>query len=144
MKKYLLIILTLFLIFAPLVYAKHIHTEKWYQTRWAIQYGGIIEYPLTDGKRIDILTTDWAIEVDFASKFYEAVGQSLLYAKRTDRQPGIILIVEQDKDLKYIKNLQEIIDAWELPIRVWIIYEEQFNLTEEITYGASKEKESSQ
>ncbi len=105
---------------APAV-AKHLHPERWYQCQWAKAHGGITEYRLADGKRVDILTDKYAIEVDFAHKFYEAVGQALLYAARTGKQPGILLILEDPADQKYLANLAEILTYWHLPIQVWAI-----------------------
>ncbi len=120
MKK-ILLAAALILLLATSAAAKHKHPERWYQDRWAAKHHGITEYRLADGKRVDILTDKYAIEVDFAHKFYEAVGQSLLYAARTNRLPGIILIIETKTDEKYIKNLQEIITYWHLPIHLWLI-----------------------
>jgi len=89
----MLLAAALILLMATSAAAKHKHPERWYQNRWAAKFGGITEFLLADGKRVDILTDRYAIEVDFAEKFYEAVGQSLLYAVRTNRTPGIILII---------------------------------------------------
>jgi len=49
------------------------------------------ERRLWDGIRVDILTQDFAVEVDWAPKYAEAIGQSLLYALYTKKRPGIVL-----------------------------------------------------
>ena len=116
-----LLITFLLLISVGSAEAKHTHSERYYQQRWADANGGVIEYRLEDGKRVDILTDKYAIEVDFARKFYEAVGQSLLYSARTDKLPGIILIVESKEDERYREDLDEIIECWQLPIKVWVM-----------------------
>jgi hypothetical protein len=51
-----------------------------------------LEHILPSGGRVDCLSADYAIEVDYADKWAEAVGQSLYYAAATHRQPGIILL----------------------------------------------------
>lgn len=50
-----------------------------------------------DGSYVDILTPTHAIEVDWARKWKEAVGQSLFYAIATGKEPGIILLVKDWK-----------------------------------------------
>ena len=82
-----------------------------------------MEVPVTYG-RIDLLTHDFAIEVDRLAKFHEGIGQALHYARETGKRPGLaIFIVDPcSKDLKklrYIRNLCELYG-----IRVWYINEE--------------------
>lgn len=61
------------------------------------------ERVLIDGTRVDILTEHWAIEIDWAHKWAEAIGQAQFYAKMTERRPGIILLCEDmDNDMKYV------------------------------------------
>ena len=69
--------------------------------------------------RCDCLTDDYAIEVDFSHKWAEAIGQSLHYASMTGQQAGIVLIVEENKDKKHLKRLEQVIEFYALPIRVW-------------------------
>jgi len=93
--------------------------EKWYQQRWCEQKGGQVEVRLKDKTRCDCLTNDYAIEVDFARKWAEAVGQSLHYAKMTGEKAGILLIVEDKKDKKHFSRLENVINFHNLPITVW-------------------------
>ena len=95
--------------------------EKWYQERWCAQQGGEAEVRLKDKTRCDCLTADYAIEVDFARKWAEAIGQSLGYAFATNKKAGIVLILESKKDYKYWIKLNSIIDHYGLPIDVWKI-----------------------
>jgi hypothetical protein len=44
------------------------------------------------GARIDCLTAEYAIEVDYVDHWAESVGQALYYASATKRKPGIILL----------------------------------------------------
>jgi hypothetical protein len=99
MKKLVL----LFLIFIALpVQAAHLYKEKDYQEVWCKKAGGITEYVLDDGARVDCLTDEYAIEFDFASKWAEAVGQSLYYALKTGKKPGIVLILEKETDRRFL------------------------------------------
>ena len=56
-----------------------------------------IEKKLITGGRVDCFNEEYAIEVDWAHKWAEAVGQSLYYAATTDRKPGIILLCEESE-----------------------------------------------
>ena len=84
-------------------------------------HGGSIEVRLEDGSRVDLLTDTHAIDVEKASNWKEAIGQSLHYARLTDKRAGIILISEAgDKDYikstKYARSLDNVIEAFNLPI----------------------------
>ena len=68
------------------------------------QIKGNIEYRLADKTRVDCLTEITAYEFDFAKKFYEAIGQSLYYSIKTNRNAGIYLIVQDFNDFKYINR----------------------------------------
>lgn len=56
--------------------------------------------------RCGCLTTTHAIEFDFADKWYEAVGQSLYYSYMSGEKPGIVLILENPTDAKYLTRLK--------------------------------------
>ena len=61
-----------------------------------------VEVRLADRTRVDILTEDYAIEVDFATKWAEAIGQALHYARMTGRKPGVIIIIrDAAKDIQH-------------------------------------------
>ncbi len=100
-------------------------TERYYQELWCLGQAspiaeiGKVEAVQTDKTRVDCLTTDYAIEFDFASKLNDAIGQCLGYAIRTGKRPGIVLILKAPKDLKYWRRLQEIILRYNLPIQTW-------------------------
>jgi len=52
------------------------------------------------------LTATHAIEVDFAKKWAESIGQALFYAEMTGEKPGVYLIIESDRDYRYLKRLK--------------------------------------
>jgi len=99
--------------------AKHRHRERWYQQRWCQEHGGRMEARLPDGTRVDCLTATHAIEVDFARKFYEAIGQSLYYSLQTGKRAGIILILECPAERKYWLRLNSTIQYFHLPVDTW-------------------------
>jgi hypothetical protein len=73
-------LLTIFLLLALPLFGKQ--SERYYQEKFAREIGGRVEVVMKDGTRCDILTATHAIEVDFAKKWEEAIGQSLNYASK--------------------------------------------------------------
>ena len=57
-----------------------------------------LQTTLYDGTRPDILWDEYAIEVDWASKWAEGVGQALFYAKITNKKPVVLLLTKHDED----------------------------------------------
>jgi hypothetical protein len=96
-------------------------SESYYQEKFAQEIGGQVEVVMKDGTRCDILTATHAIEVDFAKKWAEAIGQSLNYSMLTDRRAGIVLILENESDEKYLRRLETIIASKELDIEVFVM-----------------------
>jgi hypothetical protein len=95
--------------------------EKYYQTKMCSEFGGKTEYVLFDKARVDCLTSEYAIEVDFAKKWAEGIGQTLYYAEVTKKKPAVALIVE-DGDEKYLNRIQTVADKFDIKI---IILERQ-------------------
>ncbi len=105
MKTFITIV-SLILITLP-AHAKHLHTEREYQVKWCNARGGIMEYKLKDGTKVDCLTDTLAVEFDFANKWAECIGQALNYGKRTGKTPACVLITENpEKDIRYVKRLR--------------------------------------
>lgn len=90
-------------------HAARLSPESDYRDLWCEDRYGETEVVLSDRTRVDCLTADFAVEVDFSDKWAEAIGQSLHYAKMTDRKPGIVLVLESDSDLKHYYLLQDTI-----------------------------------
>lgn len=101
----------LVLIWCSALYAKHFHHERYYQTMLCDKLGGEMEVVLADRTRVDCLTDEYAIEVDFAKKWAESVGQALYYAKMTGKKPAIALIVENQKEKRFI-NRVKVLTLW--------------------------------
>lgn len=118
----LIITLVVFLLLTPLVsFAKRKQKESSYQQVWCKQVVGKKEQRLSNGTRIDCLTNSHAIEVDFADKWYEALGQALYYSTESNRKAGIALIIEYPHHEKYYKRLMKTINYKGLKVDVWRI-----------------------
>lgn len=97
--------------------------ERDYQIKFCEQVKGIMEVRLLDATRVDCLTEEYAIEVEYARKWAEAVGQSLHYAIMTGKKPGIALILKNkmEEEAYYYNRVKNLADKYD--IRVWKIYE---------------------
>jgi hypothetical protein len=93
--------------------------EKLYQRAWCADAGGVIEYALEDRTRVDCLTDEYAVEVDFAAKWAEAVGQALYYGLATGRKPAVLLIIERPVDTTHLKRIKAVSEKTGLT--VWTI-----------------------
>lgn len=119
MKK----IVVLFLLTITFLYSKaegHLHLEKEYQEVWCNANKGEMEVVLQDNARVDCVTQTHAIEFDFAPKWGESIGQALYYGIATNKQPGIVLIMENGpKDQKYLNRVNAV--AKQHNITVWTL-----------------------
>ena len=123
MKRSLVFTCAAFLLLAlttPLC-ADRLNSEAYYQKIAAEKYGAESEVTMPDGTRCDLVTEKHAIELDFADKWGEAIGQSLNYAFQSNKRAGILLILESKGDEKHLIRVQSIIEHFELPIDVLAI-----------------------
>jgi hypothetical protein len=112
-------LLSLVLLFAALPIAKaHLQLERDYQIAWCT---GKVEFVLPDKTRIDCVTADYAIEIDFADHWNQSVGQAQFYTRYYNELlgrenvlhwvlPGIGLIMETVGDCKYLERLRSSTD----------------------------------
>lgn len=88
-------------------------SEKNYSLYIQSLIGGQREVSIPNG-RIDIVTNEYAIEIEKASNWKESIGQALWYALNTNKKPAIILILESESDYKHLIQLQTTIDYGKL------------------------------
>jgi hypothetical protein len=93
------------------------------------QLGGEIEVTLPDRTRVDLLTPDYAIEVDRARRWAQAVGQSLHYARMTDRRPAIVLLSRAEDGGRYFRRVLGVIESFDLPILLMLLDVETLRLS---------------
>jgi hypothetical protein len=73
-------------------------TEADFQEKLRESLGGIKEYRLDDGTRVDLLLPKYAVEIDWEHKWAEGIGQSIYYGLKTNRAPLVILLAESSPD----------------------------------------------
>ena len=101
--------------------AARLNPEAYYQDIAAKKYNGQTEVTMPDGTRCDIVTETHAIEVDFADKWAEAIGQSLNYSIQLNKKAGILLILEKPDDERHLIRVESIIKHFQLTIDVLAI-----------------------
>ena len=115
MKKVIAILLTAIAIST----VNSAQRETCYQDVWCKGMNGKVEHRLEDGRRIDCLTKNNAIEIEFAHKWPEAIGQSPDYSMLTGKQAGIVLIIRKHSDLEHWNRLNKVISYYQLPVKLW-------------------------
>ena len=125
----ILLVIGVILCLSPtfLLFAANKNSEAHYQKLAAKELKGEIEVVLRDKTRVDILTKEVAYEVDFARKWAEGIGQALHYSTMTERDAGLILIVESEKDDKYVLRVQNIMKMKSIRIILYV-YDNRNNL----------------
>lgn len=93
--------------------------ESYYQINFADTINGTREYRLFDGTRVDIVTDTFAIEVDFASKWSQSVGQALYYGKVLNKKPAILLVVNGKLEDRFVMRLVTV--AADTGITIWLL-----------------------
>jgi len=116
MKKILLMIA--FVLFSVSVFSQTKQRESYYQHEFAVKMDGQVEVRLMNGTRADIVTDKYAIEVDFGAKWAEAIGQSLSYGIVLEKQPGILLVLKGEDEIRFLERLMPV--AIKHGIQVWI------------------------
>ena len=98
-------------------------TETYWQDIIQKEIGGVKEYRLDDGTRVDLLFVDKACEIDWATKWAEGIGQSIYYGLKTDRPPLVILLAKKDGWEKYRDRVEYCdIECWVYDTRIegWV------------------------
>lgn len=99
----------------------HQHVESWYADALACESGARTEVRMADGTRCDVLTASHAVEVEFAAKWCEAVGQSLNYASQTGKSGAIAIILERESDARFLQRLRALIAFHRLPLALVVM-----------------------
>lgn len=84
-------------------------SEAHYKIEIQKKIGGKLEHVVKNG-RVDLLTNEVAYEVAWARDWKESIGKALWYGMQTHRDAGVILIIEQASDEKYLTQLKTTIE----------------------------------
>ena len=118
MKKMLLFIGMLLL--TASLFSQTRQRESYYQDSFAVIVKGETEVVLSDRTRVDIVTNTHVIEVDFAEKWAESIGQSLHYQGMMDnKKAGVLLIIEGKEEERFIDRLVGVAAKYGIDVWVW-------------------------
>ena len=93
--------------------------ETYYQAKFAEVIGGEREVVLEDRTRVDIVTDSHVIEVDFAEKWAESIGQALHYEGMLDKHAGVLLVIEGQKEERFLERLMGVAAKHGIDVWVW-------------------------
>ena len=83
-------------------------TDNWHENDYSdyiqVLIGGEREQSVESG-RVDLVTEEYAFEVEWANKWKHSIGQSIWYGLQTNKKPGIILLMRSKEDYKYFIQL---------------------------------------
>jgi len=105
-------------------FADKAQKESYYSKIWCDANGGVEEVKTSMGTRADCILDEYAVEVDFDSKWAEGLGQALHYGVEFEKQPAVLLILKNQDGKnrqKYVDRLQSTIDGANLNVVVFII-----------------------
>ena len=94
--------------------------EDYYNMKYCSLIGG--EYNSKSGSfRLDCETTDVAWEGEWIynnSKMYQAIGQSMIYAKSTGKKPGILFYVRKKSDMKRVEMAKRTFEYFDIDYEI--------------------------
>jgi hypothetical protein len=118
MKK--LIIFIGMLLITACLFSQERQRESYYQQRFAEAVNGETEVVLSDRTRVDIVTDTHVIEVDFAEKWAESIGQSLHYeGMMATKKAGVLLVIEGKNEERFLDRLVGVAAKHGIDIWVW-------------------------
>ena len=112
MKRYISLIAFAVLFFtlgATLPQSGKILEKHWQTALNDRLFGGKLEVVVSAG-RVDILTDEYAVEVDKVTKYKEGIAQALRYAKATSKKPLLALYIDGHKN-GHKKFIEAIVEA---------------------------------
>ena len=92
---------------------------------------GVEEVRTKRNTRVDCLLNDFAVEVDFDTKWAEGLGQALHYGVEFNRPAAVLLIIQNHNGSDrsaYVERLQTTIDGAGLDVTVFTIETNDYDL----------------
>lgn len=98
--------------------------EAYYTEIWCDANNGKENVRSPQNTYVDCLTREYAVEVDFDTKWAECIGQALHYAVQFNRRPACLVIlrnIDGKTRRSYLERLESTIDGYGLGIVIFII-----------------------
>ena len=118
---------------------RRLQRESVYADAWCYAREGRREVRTQYETRVDCVFREtskldgklYAVEVDFADKWAEGIGQALHYGKGLNAYPGLVLIIEHQDECRFLPRVWSTLDPMHedslpiyadgIPIRLWVI-----------------------
>ncbi|MBT5469841.1 MAG: hypothetical protein HOK41_04500 [Nitrospina sp.] len=110
-----------FLFFTMIAAPAYAMSEAEYQKEWCAKHNGEIDYKTQESSTVDCLTDNYSIEFDFAEKWVQAMKKSRHQSLSTGKAPGVVLILQNSADEKYLFKLREVVEKRRLGIKIWAV-----------------------
>lgn len=96
--------------------------ESTYRDVINMAFQGVKEFRLPSGKIVDIMTNNYAVEVDYVHKWAESIGQSLQYAMESNKKPMIVFIYDYANDYTLLNTVFPLIKRLEIALYTIDLY----------------------
>ena len=93
--------------------------DEMYVRKWCADQKGATGVKMPDGTNAQCITSSHVVEFELAPKWSEAIGRALYYSFETGKKAGIVLIIDDQKNLEQWRRLNATIQHFELPIDTW-------------------------
>lgn len=117
MKKALLLF-TLLLV-GVMTFGQVRQRETYYQQKFAEVINGNREFVLEDRTRVDIVTDTHVIEVGYGEKWAESIGKSLHFEGMLNKQAGILLVIDMEKEERFLDRLMGVAAKYGIDVWIW-------------------------
>jgi hypothetical protein len=120
-----------FVLSATHALAQNAQKEDFYANIWCAEQNGLGEVKTAQNTRIDCLTEEYAVEVDFDTKWAEGLGQALHYSAESGKKAAVLIIVQnhnQKDRTAYLNRLQSTIAHHQLDVTVFTIETKDYAL----------------
>tara|TARA_Y100001934_G_C12317367_1_gene758230 strand:- start:564 stop:1154 length:591 start_codon:yes stop_codon:yes gene_type:complete len=111
----------IFIISVAFGFANVFASEAEHKKEWCSKHNGEIDYKTRENFKVDCLTETHAIDFSAGEKWKQSLVQSYRNSVGTGKTPGIVLIIENAKDKKHLKQLRSAIAKRRLGIKTWSV-----------------------
>ena len=119
--KHITVITFICMMVAVPTFAKSLKNEAEYKKEWCAKYNGAVDYKTQDKTTVDCITDTHAIEFEYGKNWNPAIRKSRQLSMSVGKTPGVVLILENSKDEKYLYKLREINEKRRLGIKIWTV-----------------------
>lgn len=92
-----------------------------YVKEWCTRNGGLTEQYVSASSRVDCVTKNEVVEIEFADKYSEGIPQVARYAKESGKKGRLVLVVENPYENHYVDDARALVKAANPNINIEIL-----------------------